>query len=371
VMYGNMKAIETSTLGRTADPYVLIQTSLTGAGIDPAVFRNELLSDPDIKAVTASQIPILTSIGGTATISRSMAPGAPVVTVLRRPVGESYFSTLEIPFLAGRAPSTDRGGDIGPPTSRQLSSAATGPNLVIDRSTAEALGWRDAAAAVGQVIYLHVGGGRAIPADIIGVTENIPFQVSAPISSSYIYYLQPQAASLPIVRIAPGHVREAVAHIDAVWNRLAPDIPMRRSFMDEQLARALALDETIGTAFMALALFAVFIASMGLIGMASYVVGRRRREIGVRKTLGATTTQVLARLIWEFSRPVLIANIAVWPIAYLGMEAYLSLFSMHGELTPLPFLLTLAATLAVTWAAVGMQAFRAARVKPAKVLRYE
>jgi putative ABC transport system permease protein len=379
VMYGNMKAIEAAALGRTQDPYVLIGTHLGAVGIDPDVFRSQLLADPRIKAVTYSQIPLLMGgYGGVLELSRGAGAADPILAVLKRDVGENYFQTLEIPFLAGRAPSPERAGDVGPATQAGLFTAQKAPNLVIDRATAAGLGWSDPAKAVGETLYMHVPvipglnpQARLIPAEVIGVIENAPFQVTAPISTDFIYYLQPMAADLPIVRIDKSDVKGALTHIDDLWNRLAPNSPMRRSFMDEQLARALSLYETISKAFIALALFAIFIAAMGLIGMASYVVGRRVKEIGIRKTLGATTTQVLARLLWEFSRPVLVANLIAWPIAYVAMQSYLSLFSMRQSLTFLPFLVTLLATLALTWAAVLSQAWRAARVKPAKVLRYE
>jgi putative ABC transport system permease protein len=105
--------------------------------------------------------------------------------------------------------------------------------------------------------------------------------------------------------------------------------------------------------------------------MATFVAGRRRQEIGVRKTLGGTTTQMVALLVGSFSRPVLIANLIAWPAGYFASRAYLNQFSQSIELTPWPFVLSVAMTLAIAWFAVVGQTLRAARTTPAEALRHE
>lgn len=110
---------------------------------------------------------------------------------------------------------------------------------------------------------------------------------------------------------------------------------------------------------------------LGLVGMTLHVIGRRMHEIGVRKTLGASFPRVLAMLLRDCTRPILIANIVAWPLAYLAMKAYLSIFAQRVELSLTPFLLSLVITLCIAWLAIAAQTTRAARVNPATVLRYE
>jgi putative ABC transport system permease protein len=105
--------------------------------------------------------------------------------------------------------------------------------------------------------------------------------------------------------------------------------------------------------------------------MALHIIGRRTQEIGVRKTLGASVNQIFILLLGVFSKPIVIANLAVWPLVYLVMQGYLSLFARSTSLTLLPFLLSLLLTLVIAWLAVAVQASRAARMNPASVLRYE
>lgn len=105
--------------------------------------------------------------------------------------------------------------------------------------------------------------------------------------------------------------------------------------------------------------------------MAIEVVGRRVHEIGVRKSVGAHTGQIVAMLLRHFSKPVVVANLVAWPLGYLAAQKYLEIFSHRVPLTPAPFLLSLTLALAVAWGAVVGQALRAARVSPATVLRAE
>ena len=148
-------------------------------------------------------------------------------------------------------------------------------------------------------------------------------------------------------------------------------MPLKRKFMDEEFDSAYAMFDGIGGIVTLLAGFAFLVAALGLVGMASLITRRRVHEIGVRKTLGASTLQVLNMLLWDFSKPVIIANLIAWPFAVVVMMGYLSLFTVKVPLSPVPFAVSLLITLVIAWAAVGGQAVRAARTKPATVLRYE
>jgi putative ABC transport system permease protein len=105
--------------------------------------------------------------------------------------------------------------------------------------------------------------------------------------------------------------------------------------------------------------------------MAIFVAGRRRREIAVRKTLGAGTPRMIALLLVSFATPVVIANLLAWPAGYLAARVYLNRFSQSITLTPWPFVLSVAITLVIACLAVLGQTVRAARVTPAQVLRQD
>jgi putative ABC transport system permease protein len=237
------------------------------------------------------------------------------------------------------------------------------------------MGWPAPEVAIGQLIYKrgYEPNEPARPVRIVGVVEAAPMRVitwGAP-QAGIAYYLNPPNTQWPIVRVSRADVTAGLEQIDMAWDRLSPNYPIQRHFLDEDFDRAVSMFENINRLFVMLAVFAFLIASMGLWGMATYLTTRRRREIGVRKSLGAKTRQILKLLVWDFSKPVLIANLAAWPIAYVAVRSYLNLFVDRIPLTPIPFFVGLAVTTLVAWSAVASQVLLAARTQPARVLRHE
>jgi putative ABC transport system permease protein len=239
---------------------------------------------------------------------------------------------------------------------------------VLDRAAARALGWPNPADALGEVVQPF--GGPA--AEIIGVVESVPMTIRTRGSAGMSYVVWPTVGNQWIVRLGHGDVAASLAHIRDVVRTLAPgQPPPNLLFFDQGFENAYwtfaLMNRVLGT----LALFAITIAAIGLFGMASYLTARRTREIGVRKTQGASSVAILRLLLWDFSKPVVVANVVAWPFAFYVAERYLGVFAQRIALTPLPFALALLATLALAWLAVGGRVLRAARVNPTRALRHE
>ncbi|HET8700022.1 MAG TPA: FtsX-like permease family protein, partial [Gammaproteobacteria bacterium] len=188
---------------------------------------------------------------------------------------------------------------------------------------------------------------------------------------SYLYVVNPYAAMSVIVRVARADVAGALAHIDATWKKFFPNRPGNRQFLDEAFDANFRMFDMLGNTFIGLSCVAIVIAALGLFGIASFAVQRRARDIGVRKTMGASKRSVLALMLWDFSKLVIAANVIAWPLAWLAARAYLDLFVQRMELTPAPFAFALVVSLAVAWLAVLTDALRAARLQPALVLKTE
>jgi putative ABC transport system permease protein len=130
-------------------------------------------------------------------------------------------------------------------------------------------------------------------------------------------------------------------------------------------------DERRGTLFAIFAGFAVLISCLGLFGLAAFTAQRRTKEIGIRKVLGARTRDIIRLLVWQFTRPVLIANLIAWPVAWWLMRDWLNTFDQRIPLTPIPFVVAGAIALGIAVATVVGHAIKVARANPIHALRYE
>ena len=173
------------------------------------------------------------------------------------------------------------------------------------------------------------------------------------------------------VRLRPGDPAAALAFMESKWKEFDGGGTFEYSFLDERLEQLYRAEEKLGKVFQVFAVLAVFVACLGLFGLASYTTEQRTKEIGVRKVLGASTPNIVSLLSKEFTRLVLLANAIAWPAAYWGLERWLRNFAYHTDLQVETFALGGALALAIAWLTVGHQAIRAALANPVEALRYE
>lgn len=166
-------------------------------------------------------------------------------------------------------------------------------------------------------------------------------------------------------------IPETLAAIDAAWKRTGSPDPLRRYFIDEHVQRLYTSMLRVAQTFAAFSVIAVVLACLGLFGLAASIAERRRREIGVRKALGAQQGDVLKLLLWQFGRPVVWANLIAWPAAGWAMQRWLDGFAYRIDL-PL-WLFPVAAVLALVIAllTVSAHSLRVARARPVVALRHE
>lgn len=357
------------SLHPASDPVVVVQFPGRDGGNKYEAFKQALLGSPGILNVSAiTRVPWATY--GSSYTSFAAEPDGVLRNSLIDFVRHDFERVFDARLLAGRSFDLQfRDAAWAPGTSKV---DETFP-LVIERSTAAAMGWINPAEAVGRNIYWPVmGGGGNVRMTIIGVLEDNPMRLDAAHGAQgHVYALNPGIANNVIVRVDRRKIGDALAVIDAEWKSLVPYAPVNRRFLDELFDREFQLLSRVTKIVVVLSVAGTSIALMGLFAMAAFVAQRRRREIGVRKTLGASTKQMVAMLLREFSMPVLIANILIWPVAFILMKEYLALFLQRIDLTTWPFILSLLIALLLAWIAVGSQAVRAARLNPADVLRHE
>jgi putative ABC transport system permease protein len=370
VMQAQSDYMREASFATLDDPLVVLANN-ADTPVSYQALREELLRQPHVKSVTATAVAPWQIHGmGPASISTRSDPNATRRGATRHFVNDEFFPTLGFNLLAGRALSARYASDDVASTGSL--PAAVG-NIMVDRAFADEHGWSPQQ-AVGKTVYQWPNRdgqdtGRALR--IVGVVETKPLSIIEFGVTANAYFLDTNVDRAIVVRVSRNDVRAALQEIDAAWNRVAPNLAIQRQFADQSLNSATWMFDAVSRIFGGVTTLALIIAMLGLIGISIHVLHRRTHEIGVRKTLGASAASVLMMLLADLSKPVVVANLIAWPLAYVLMRAYLSIFTHSSGLSVAPFIASLALTLAVAWIAVSAQALRAARTHPVTVLRYE
>ncbi len=206
---------------------------------------------------------------------------------------------------------------------------------------------------------------------IIGVIKDFNFTSLHSKISPLIVYFDPNDIQQLLVRIKPGDFKQTINSIEETWDRIAPEFPFEYSFLDEQINNQYKADISVGNVINTFSLLALFIACMGMFGLASFTSEQRTKEVGIRKVLGARVSGIVMLLSKEFTKYVLIANLFAWPIAYYAINKWLEGFAYRIDVSWWMFAAAGGITLFVALLSVSYQAVKAAVANPIKSLKYE
>jgi putative ABC transport system permease protein len=295
-------------------------------------------------------------------------PGQPDLILLNRIVISPDFPRFYgMRLLAGRELSTNRSQDRmnTMKNSAEGDPANTGHNLLINETAAARLGFTPQQAAGQSIIYNNY------PATIVGVLADAKLQGAREPVKATAYVYDPQRPAQLSLRLRPDTIPQTLAFVDKSWHAFAPIAAVNRHFLDDSFEALYREDERQGEIFGILVGIAICIASLGLFGLAAFTAGRRTKEIGLRKVVGARTRDVMLLLLWQFSIPVLIANLIAWPLAWYYLHGWLQGFAYRIPLGAGYFLGAGAVALVIAWITVATHAVRVARARPIAALRYE
>lgn len=348
-----------------------------GLGDNYETMKQELLRHPQIVSVTAANL--MPGDQNTNADGFRFEGGGP------DPIGMGYlnvdfdfFETFGIEFLTGRSFSEERGTDlfIEPTEDSPRTSAA----FILNELAAQQLGW-SANDAPGKWIesVMDREGTKVVRGNVIGVVDNIYFSsIREAIKPVYYRVMTSQSSTggFPnmgnmAVRVTGNDLNETLAFIDSAWNRFVPGIPIRQSFLDADFQALYEGERQQGVIFTWFSAMAIFIAALGLFGLASYMTAQRTREIGIRKVLGSSVGQVVSLLTKDFLILVVIAMLLAWPLAAYFMNAWLGSFAYRVGLNPMIFLVAGAVALIIAALTVGLLVARTAGNNPALSLRHE
>jgi putative ABC transport system permease protein len=268
-----------------------------------------------------------------------------------------FIETFSIPVVEGRAFSRDFPSD-------------TSEAIMINESMVRHLGWTNEEAI-----------GKAIRSDgnerVIGVFADFnALSLHKPSGNFILDMIQNPRGAAGLTRYMAVKVNThdyagVLKYIEVLWNDFAPTRPFEYSFLDEELNALYKDENSFSRLSIILTILAIIIACLGLIGLTSFMVERKTKEISVRRVHGATVSHVNSMLSREFLWLIMIANLISWPIAWFGLNRWLDNFSKHIELQWYLFLISALVTVVITLLITSIHAFRASRMNPANTLKYE
>ncbi len=349
VVYQQLNYIKTMRLGWDKEHLVYIPLRADTKKSYSAL-KQELIQNPQILNVTGtSQLPIYISSNSGGAQWEGKDPELQILIGFNA-VDFDFIETLKIEMADGR--SFDKKY-----TSDQSQSWIVNEEVAKLMNKDSVIGER----------FSHVG----VEGTIVGVMKNFNYQSLRNKIEPLAIVVDQNSLNYMIIRIPPEEVSVSLGFIEKTWKRIMPSYPFEYRFMDDRYNMMYRSEERIGTLLRYFAVLAVFVACLGLFGLASFMAEKRTKEIGIRKVLGASVSQVTRLLCKEFFLLVLMANVIAWPAAYFVMRKWLQSYAYRVDLGYFVFIGALLLALFVALLSVGYQAIRAARANPAESLRYE
>ncbi|MCF0068894.1 ABC transporter permease [Dyadobacter sp. CY261] len=361
IVFKQLKFMREEKLGFNMDQVLVIRgpqlTLWDSTSIDRInSFKTELERIPSVQIASASGSLFGNRLSRSFNIRRVGANQEKGVTFSRMPVDADFFETYKIPVVAGRnfLPTDSN------PDSRKVTTA------ILNESAIKLLGFANAGEAAGQKFVVN---GKEW--EIVGVVSDFHQQSLKsniePIVFAPFYTL----AGFFSIKINTADPANTIAGIREKYNAFFPGNNFDYFFMDQRFNEQYKDDQTFGKVSSFFSFLAVLIASLGIFGLSSYTISQRTKEIGVRKVLGATTSGIVALLSKDFLKLVLFAIGIGAPIAWYGVNQWLSDFAYRIDIEWWMFAIAAAVSLLIAFASVSFQSVRAALMSPVKSLRSE
>ena len=337
--------------------------------LSAGAFRDRLASVPGVAGAACANEAALFNGG---MIVSAQVQGGAATPMLSGVVDYGALEFYGLQPLAGRV-FDHKHGDDGLLVEGE---SAGNPSIIVNETAMRKLGFSSPSQAIGKTVTWNrrrwsaqPTPGTTAPSEIIGVSPDFALDTRRE-TYPQILYVDPASFSVLSVRLIGSQIPEALAGIDAAWSQIM-HTRIHRRFLSQTLQDIYADIILQGTAITLGAGLAGVIAALGLFGLSAHSAERRTKEIGIRKVMGANSTDITRLMLGEFSRPVLWANVIAWPCAYFVMRRWLEGFAHHVDMNPLVFVGASVLALVISFATVSGHALLVARAKPVDALRYE
>ncbi len=353
VVYRQLSFIQNKQLGYDkTQVLVLPEAWMLGKQLD--VFRNQLTQDPRVLHVsTSGYLPAGNSYNNNFFVSPEHN-SSQLLKTLRYDVDEEYLETLGMKLISGRNFSKEFGND------------STG--VILNESAAKALGWEKD--ALDRVITRSDNEGKQRAYRVIGVVADFHFKSLHEPISPLVMVLGYNEGNI-IVKAKTADIAGLIRDTENRWKALASSEPFSYSFLDDRFNSTYQAEQKIGLLLGIFAGLTIFVACLGLFGLAMFTTEQRVKEIGVRKVLGASVAGITGLLAKDFLKLVLIAVVIAAPVAWWAMSQWLAGFAYRIAVPGWLFVLAGLLAVVVAFLTVGFQSVKAAVANPVRSLRNE
>ncbi len=267
-------------------------------------------------------------------------------------IDHDYIPSFDLNIIAGR------NFDLDHPNEKK--------NVILNRAMVISLEFEDVKSAIGEKV--HHGGDTL---EIVGVLEDYHQMSLKEVVTPLVYRYTPDYASFLAFKVETNDYQLLLSSLQEPWKIFFPDNPMDHFFLDQFFNRQYESENRFSLIFGIFTLLAIFVACLGLFGLASFMTLQRTKEIGIRKALGSTSSEVVILLSKGFILLVMIANLIAWPLAWYIMSNWLASFPYKIDINPALFIISGLGVVIIAFLSVGSQTFKAAQVNPAQTLKNE
>jgi putative ABC transport system permease protein len=357
IMFQQLQLTRNKNMGLNKDNVIIIANS-NRLGTGEETFRQAMSGMNGIKStsITSSLPTKFLFTDGYVPLQNSNEPIVKDISLTSFIVDYHFVSTLQLQVLQGRNFSKD---------------FSDSTSVILNEAAVKQIGWKE---PLGQ--YIQYPGGNDQKFRVVGVVKDfnveslhnaiIPFALFHTSSKTY-----DMGSSFIVARVDPGETNNIINKLESKWRSFVPATPFDYSFLDEEFNALYQSDKRMGSVFGVFTMLSIFVACLGLFGLATHTAERRTKEIGIRKVLGASVQGIARLLSKDFVKLVFIAAIIAFPVAWWAMNKWLEDFAYRINISWEAFVVSGLAVLLVALVTVSFKAIRAAIANPVKSLRTE
>jgi putative ABC transport system permease protein len=359
VVYKQVSYLHNKDLGFNKEQIMFFQLRGDNMYDNYETFKSELSKGPGIKSVSIGYgFPGDATAGDGVIVPKDGEQVHQSTAMLM--VDFDYIPTLDVKMVAGRAFSRDFKTDAD-------------QAYIINETAVRELGYGTPEKALGQTILWPTWDNQDSLKEgkIIGVVKDFHFKSLYDKVDPTVLQIYPGSNFKVAVKMNSDNIAGSIEHVKEVWSKFSPDYPIEYIFMDDNFEKMYKAEDKLKTLLWIFTGIAIFVACLGLFGLAAYAAERRKKEIGIRKILGADTSTIVALISKEFMKLVVVSAVIAFPLAWYAMRVWLQDFAYRIDIPLWVFLAAGIVAAVVAYLTISYQAIKAATANPVTNLRME